>query len=48
MNQTLKPKQTVQTETTGLPCTVEQFLGDGGQREMYCAKLGSNDMVLKI
>jgi len=47
MNQILKPKQTVRTETTGLPCTVEQFLGGGGQGEVYRAKLGGDVVALK-
>ena len=47
MNQILKPKQTVQTETTGLPCTVEQFLGSGGQGEVYRANLGGQPVALK-
>lgn len=47
MNQILKPKQTVQTETTGLPCTVEQFLGGGGQGEVYRAKLSGQTVALK-
>lgn len=47
MNQILKPKQTVQTETTGLPCTVEQFLGGGGQGEVYRAELGGQTVALK-
>jgi len=47
MNQILKPKQTVQTETTGLPCTVEQFLGGGGQGEVYRAKLSGQPVALK-
>jgi DNA-binding helix-hairpin-helix protein with protein kinase domain len=47
MNQILKPKQTVQTETTGLPCTVEQFLGGGGQGEVYRAELSGQTVALK-
>ena len=47
MNQILKSGQTVQTETTGLPCTVEQFLGGGGQGEVYRAKLGGQVVALK-
>ncbi len=47
MNQILKPGQTVQTEMTGLPCTVEQFLGGGGQGEVYRAKLGGKVVALK-
>ena len=47
MNQILKPGQTVQTETTGLPCAVEQFLGGGGQGEVYRAGLGGKPVALK-
>lgn len=47
MNQILKPKQAVQTETTGLPCTVEKFLGGGGQGEVYRAELGGQAVALK-
>ena len=47
MNQILRPKQTVRTETTGLSCTVEQFLGGGGQGEVYRAKLGGDVVALK-
>ncbi len=47
MNQILKPKQVVQTETTGLPCTVEQFLGGGGQGEVYRAELSGKVVALK-
>ena len=47
MNQILKPKQTVHTETTGLPCTVEKFLGGGGQGEVYRASLGGKAVALK-
>ena len=47
MNQILKPKQVVQTKTTGLPCTVERFLGGGGQGEVYRAELGGKVVALK-
>ena len=47
MNQILKPRQVVQTETTGLPCTVEQFLGGGGQGEVYRAELSGKIVALK-
>ncbi len=47
MNQILKPQQTVQTETTGLSCTVERFLGGGGQGEVYRADLGGRAVALK-
>jgi len=47
MNQILKPGQTIQTETTGLPCAVERFLGGGGQGEVYRAELGGKPVALK-
>lgn len=46
MNQILKPGQTVQTEA-GVPCKVGQFLGGGGQGEVYKAQLGSQTVALK-
>jgi len=46
MNQILKPGQTVQT-AAGVPCKVGQFLGGGGQGEVYKAKLGSQTVALK-
>ena len=46
MNQILKPGQTVQTQA-GVPCQVGQFLGGGGQGEVYKAKLGSQTVALK-
>ncbi len=47
MNQILKPKQVVKTKTTGTPCIVEQFLGGGGQGEVYRAEWGGKSMALK-
>ena len=47
MSQILKPKQAVHTETTGLLCTVEQFLGGGGQGEVYRAELDGTVVALK-
>jgi DNA-binding helix-hairpin-helix protein with protein kinase domain len=47
MNQILKPGQTVQTETTGLLCIVELFLGGGGQGEVYRANLDGKHVALK-
>lgn len=45
MNEILKSGQTVKTEGTGQSCTVEQFLGGGGQGEVYRAKLGEGNTV---
>lgn len=47
MYQILEPGQIVQTETKGLPCTVERFLGGGGQGEVYRAVLGGQPVALK-
>ncbi len=35
MNEILKPGQTVRTESSRIACTVEKFLGAGGQGEVY-------------
>lgn len=42
----LKPKQVVRTES-GVPCEIEQFLGGGGQGEVYRAKMGGSRFALK-
>jgi len=47
MNQILRPKQTVRTESSGMTCEVEQFLGGGGQGEVYRALLGGQPVALK-
>ncbi len=47
MNELLKPKQTVSTESSGMSCQVEQFLGGGGQGEVYRASLGGKAVALK-
>lgn len=47
MNQMLKPGQTVQAETSGMSCSVEKFLGGGGQGEVYRATIGGNLIALK-
>ncbi len=48
MNQLLQPHQTtVRTEPAGAAYTVEQFLGGGGQGEVYRAVLGGRPMALK-
>ncbi len=47
MSQILQTGQTVQTETSGTDCVVEQFLGGGGQGEVYRANVGGAAMALK-
>lgn len=47
MNELLQPGQTVMTESSGLPCTIEKFLGGGGQGEVYQANLGGKAVALK-
>ncbi|MGK7874156.1 MAG: protein kinase [Xenococcaceae cyanobacterium] len=47
MNEILQPGQTVHAEYSGLPCTVEQFLGSGGQGEVYRANLNAQPVALK-
>jgi DNA-binding helix-hairpin-helix protein with protein kinase domain len=47
MNQLLKGGQRVQAESSGLLCEVEQFLGGGGQGEVYRVRLADKPMALK-
>ena len=47
MSEILKPKQKVRTESSGMSCEVEQFLGGGGQGEVYRANLGGKPVALK-
>jgi eukaryotic-like serine/threonine-protein kinase len=47
MDQILKVGQTVCTESSGMQCEVEQFLGGGGQGEVYRTKLGGKPVALK-
>lgn len=47
MTELLKPGQTVQTQSSGMACTVEQFLGGGGQGEVYRATIGGAPVALK-
>jgi DNA-binding helix-hairpin-helix protein with protein kinase domain len=46
MNQILKSGQTVHTES-GVPCQVAQFLGGGGQGEVYKANVSGKTVALK-
>lgn len=45
--QILKSKQIVTTTSSNLPCTVEQFLGSGGQGEVYQVDLMGKSYALK-
>ncbi len=47
MNQLLKPKQQVNLESSNMPCEVTQFLGGGGQGEVYRAIVGGSPVALK-
>lgn len=47
MNQLLKLGQTVQTRETGAECVVGQFLGGGGQGEVYEASMSGSPVALK-
>lgn len=47
MSNILKPQQTVNAEFAGLPCTVQAFLGSGGQGEVYSARIGDTEVALK-
>lgn len=48
MYQILKPNaETVHTEASDMDCTVKQYLGGGGQGEVYRAQLGNHDIALK-
>src|SRR5690349_9089038 len=48
MSQILRPNQTtVYTESSCMPCEVKDFLGGGGQGEVYQATLGGKPVALK-
>ncbi|MBN1920129.1 MAG: serine/threonine protein kinase [Anaerolineae bacterium] len=47
MGEIFKPGDTVLAETSKTLCTVEQFLGGGGQGEVYKADLGGQKVALK-
>ena len=48
MYQILRPNvDVVRTEASNMDCAVEQYLGGGGQGEVYRAKLGGQDVALK-
>ncbi len=47
MSSLLKRSQVVTTETSGLPCVVDSYLGGGGQGEVYSARWAGNQVALK-
>ncbi|HEY0006413.1 MAG TPA: hypothetical protein VGB17_16645 [Pyrinomonadaceae bacterium] len=47
MNQILEPGQKVRTELTGMTCEVREFLGGGGQGEVYRAIRDGKPLALK-
>ncbi|HXF62912.1 MAG TPA: hypothetical protein VNK95_14910 [Caldilineaceae bacterium] len=47
MNQLLTLGQTVHSKSSGMALTVEQFLGGGGQGEVYRAKVQNQPLALK-
>lgn len=47
MYQILQTGQIVKSKSSGLPCKVEEFLGGGGQGEVYRVKLSQKDVALK-
>lgn len=47
MNQIFESRQKVKTESSGMVCEVEKFLGGGGQGEVYRATLEGRPVALK-
>lgn len=47
MGDIFKIGQVIQDDSTHIQCKVEEFLGDGGQGEVYKVKLGDTDYALK-
>lgn len=47
MDEILKPGQTVQCLPSGMPCTINELLGAGGQGEVYKAELGGEAVAVK-
>ena len=47
MSEIFQSGQVVHAVSSGLPCTVEQFLGSGGQGEVYRANLNGQPVALK-
>jgi serine/threonine protein kinase len=46
MNQLLKPQMEIYSET-GVVCRIEEFLGDGGQGEVYKGAIAENSVAVK-
>lgn len=47
MNQIFTPGQTIHTDPGNVACKIEQFLGSGGQGEVYRVQLSGQAMALK-
>src|SRR5437764_13099585 len=47
MDHLLPTHQTTQTETSNMNCIVDQYLGGGGQGEVYSATIGGKAVALK-
>jgi len=47
MDEILKPGQVIQCLPSGMPCTIDELLGAGGQGEVYKAQLGGGDVAVK-
>jgi eukaryotic-like serine/threonine-protein kinase len=47
VSQILKIGQKVTTESSRIDCTLMEFLGGGGQGEVYCAMMADHDVALK-
>jgi DNA-binding helix-hairpin-helix protein with protein kinase domain len=47
VNQMFEVGQTIRTESSGLSCKVEKFVGSGGQGEVYSATLAGHLIALK-
>jgi DNA-binding helix-hairpin-helix protein with protein kinase domain len=45
--QILKPKQIIKAEKSGARCTIQEFLGSGGQGEVYRVEINNQNMAIK-